>query len=147
MARKKARHRRAVFADMNKKLKKEVSAVSVKISRDLFYTSYGRALSVLTSFPISILSFSHHLFFNKKALVSLHQCLYVFMKDIFGFFNPQYGPLLCLLQLVCTNWSSNVLCLSLYLYVFQMSKLTRIQIQLEEQQPCFLRLTSVLLCL
>ena len=137
---------------MNKKLKKEVSAISVKISRDLFYTSYGRALSVLTSFPISILSFSHHLFFNKKALVSLHQCLYAFMKDIFlGFFNPQYGPLLCLLQLVCTNWSSNVLCLSLYLYVFeflfQMSKLTRIQIQLEEQQPCFLRLTSVLLCL
>ena len=65
--RKKTRHIwQVIFADMNKKLRKEVSAVSVVYIE--FY-----------HFPIIY-------FFNKKALVSLHQCLYVFMKDIFGFF-------------------------------------------------------------
>ena len=92
--------------------------------------------------------FLHPISPNKK-----HWFLYtsasMFSWKIFflGFFNPQYGPLLCLVQLVCLNWSSNVLRLSSCLYVFRLSKLTRIQIQMEEQQLCFLLLTSVLLCL
>lgn len=138
---------------MNKKLRKEVSAVCVCFIRQPSIRNYkessGQVLSVLASFPIFILSFSYTPFSKQKALVSLHQCFHVFMKDILllDFLNPQYGPLLCLFQLVCLNWSSNVLRLSSCLYVFRLSKLTRIQIQMEEQQLCFLLLTSVLLCL
>ena len=108
----------------------------------------SRALFVLTSFPISILSFSYILFFKTKSTGFFTPVPLCFHERYFiiGFFNPQYGPLLCLLQLVCTNWSSNVLRLSSYLYVFKVSKLTRIQM-LEEQRPCFLRLTSALQCL
>lgn len=137
---------------MNKKLRKEVSAVCVCFIRQPSIRNYkessGQVLSVLASFPISILSFSYILFFKTKSTGFFTPVPLCFHERYFiiGFFNPQYGPLLCLLQLVCTNWSSNVLRLSSYLYVFKVSKLTRIQM-LEEQRPCFLRLTSVLQCL
>ena len=45
MARKKARHRRAVFADMNRKLRKEEPAVCVN---NIFYTVFNVSNRMIT---------------------------------------------------------------------------------------------------
>ena len=92
-------------ADMNKKLRKEVSAVCVKLYETLSASTYKEPLSwpifVLTSFPISILSFTYILFSQTKSTGFFAPVLPCFHERYFiiGFFK---SPIWSFVMLVST---------------------------------------------